>query len=66
MPTKRFDNEEYGKIIESVNKKIIDLGIDAINNNIIFRGDIGRKGLHLNAKGTSKLTSKLVSKSRYL
>ena len=66
MPTKRFDNEEYGKIIESLNKKIIDLGIDAINNNNIFRGDIGRKGLHLNAKGTSKLTSKLVSKLRCL
>ena len=66
MPTKRFDNEEYGTIIESLNKKIIDLGIDAINNSNIFRGDIGRKGLHLNAKGTSKLTSKLVSKFRFL
>ena len=66
MPTKRFDNEEYGKIIESLNKKITDLGIDAINNNNISRGDIGRKGLHLNAKGTGKLTSKLVSKLRCL
>ena len=53
---------ETTKIIESLNKKIIDLGIDSINNNNIFRGDIGRKGLHLNAKGTSKLKSKLVSK----
>eukprot|EP00112_Aurelia_sp_Birch-Aquarium-sp1_P010722 Seg2283.5 transcript_id=Seg2283.5/GoldUCD/mRNA.D3Y31 product="hypothetical protein" protein_id=Seg2283.5/GoldUCD/D3Y31 len=66
MPTKRFDNEEYGKIVESLNKKIIDLGIEAINNSNISRGDIGKKGLHLNAKGTSKLTSKLVSKLRSL
>ena len=66
MPTKRFDNEEYGKIIESLNRKITDLGIDAISNNNISRADIGRKGLHLNAKGTSKLASKLVSKLRCL
>ena len=66
MPTKRFDNEEYGKIIESLKRKITDLGIDAISNNNISRADIGRKGLHLNAKGTSKLASKLVSKLRCL
>ena len=66
MPTKRFDKEEYGKIIESLNKKDTSLGIDAINNNNISREDIGRKGLHLNAKGKSKLRSKLVSKLRCL
>ena len=67
MPTKRFDNEEYGKIIESLSRKITDLGIDASNNNNnISRADIGLKGLHLHAKGTSKLTSKLVSKLRCL
>ena len=46
MPAIRFDNENSGKIIESLNNKISDLGIEAINNNNISRGDIGRKGLH--------------------
>ena len=66
MPTKRFDNEKLGKIIEALNKKITDLGIEAINNNNISRGDIGRKGLHLNSKGTNKLIHKFISKLRYL
>ena len=65
MPTKRFDNEEYGKIIESLNRKLTDRGIDPINNKF-SRADIGWKVLHLNAKGTRKLTSKLVSKLRCL
>ena len=53
MPTKRFDNEKFGRIIESLNNKISDLGIEAINNNNISRSDIGRKGFHLNTKGTN-------------
>ena len=57
MPTKRFDNESLGKIIESPNKKISDLGIETINNNHISRGDIGRKGLHLNTRGTTEVKS---------
>ena len=62
MPTKRFDNESLGKIIESLNKKISDLEIETINSNHISRGDIGRKGLHLNARGTNKLTHKFIAK----
>ena len=42
-PTKRFDNEKLGRIIESLNNIISDLVIEAINNNNISRGDIGRK-----------------------
>ena len=64
MPTKRFDNKEYGKIIGSLNKKITELGSDAFNNNNISRGDTGRKGLHLNGKGTNKLPYEIVSELR--
>ena len=62
MPTKRFDNEKLGKIIESLNNKISNLGIETINNNNISRGEIGRKGLHLNARGTNKLMLRFISK----
>ena len=62
MPTKRFDNEKLGKIIESLNDKISNLGIETVNNNKISRGDIGRKGLHLNARGTNKLMNRFISK----
>ena len=62
MPTKRFDNEKLGKIIESLNDKISNLGIETVNNNNISRSDIGRKWLHLNARGTNKLMHKCISK----
>jgi len=61
MPTKRFDNEKLGKIIESLNK-ISNLGIETVNNNNISRGDIGRKGCILNARGTNKLMHTFLSK----
>ena len=64
MPTKRFDNEKLGKIIESLNDKISILGIVTVNNNNISRSDIGRKGLHLNARGclSNKLMHRFISK----
>ena len=62
MPTKRFHNEKLGKIIESLNDKISNLGIVTVNNNNISRSDIGRKGLHLNARGTNKLMHRFISK----
>ena len=62
MPSKRFDNEKLGKIIESLSNKISNLGIETINNNNISRGDIGRKGLHLKARGTNKLMHRFISK----
>ena len=62
MPTKRFDIEKLGKIIDSLNDKISNLGIETVNNNNISRSDIGTKGLHLNAKGTNKLMHRFISK----
>ena len=62
MPTKRFDDEKLGKIIESLNDKISNLGIETVNNNNISRGDNGRKGLHLNAKGTNKFMRRFIYK----
>ena len=66
MPAKRFDSEKLGRIIESLNNKISDLRIEATNNNNISRGDIGRKGLHLNTIGINKLMHKFISKLRCL
>ena len=63
MPAKRFDNERLGKIIESLNDKISNLGIVTVSNNNISRSDIGRKVLHfLNARGTNKLMNRFISK----
>ena len=42
MPTKGFENETLGKIIQSLNNKISNLGIETINNNNISRDDIVR------------------------
>ena len=47
MPTKRVENEKLGNIIESLNNKISNLGIETVNSNNICRGDIGRKVLRL-------------------
>ena len=44
MPTKRFDNEKLGKIIESLNNKISNLGIETINNNIYPEATLEGKG----------------------
>ena len=60
MPTKRFDNEKLGKIIESLKDKISNLGIETVNNSNISRGEIGRKRLHLNARGTNKLMQRFI------
>ena len=61
MSYKWFDNEKLGKVMEPLGNQISDLGIEAINNNNISIGDIGRKGLHLNGKGTNKLIDELIS-----
>ena len=62
MSTKRFNNEKLGKIIESLNNKTSNLGIETINNNNISRVEIGKKGLYLNARGTNKLMHRFISK----
>ena len=62
MPTIRFGNEKFGKIIESLNNNISNLRIETSNNNNISRGDTGRKEMNLNTRGTNKLMHTFLSK----
>ncbi len=65
-PMKRMDNGAAGKIIEALNKKILSLGLNIVNNENISANDIGRRGLHLNNRGVSKFASNLVAKLQNL
>ena len=56
MPTKRL-----GRIIEALNN-ISNIGLETITNSNTSIGDIGRKRLRLNARGTNKLMHRFVSK----
>ena len=65
-PTKRTDNGAAGKIIEALNKRILSLGLNIVNNQNIGANDIGRRGLHLNNNGVNKLASNLIAKLQNL
>ena len=63
-PIKRTDKSSAGKTIDELNRKIRSLRLSTVDNNNIGFKEIGRKGLHLNDKGVSKLASNLVAKLR--
>ena len=46
-PMKRMDNGAAGKIIETLNKRILSLDLNIVNNQNIGANDIGRKGCTL-------------------
>ena len=54
------------KIIEALNKRILSLDLNIVNNQNIGANDIGRRGLHLNNNGINKLASNLIAKLQNL
>ena len=63
-PVYRTDQMRAGKIVAALNKKIRCLGLNIVDNNNLGLKEIGRKGLHLNGNGVSKLASNLAAKLR--
>ena len=63
-PLKRNDKVGAGQIIETLNKKIRSLGFSIVDNANIDSQDLGRKGLHLNARGVGKFAINLINKMR--
>ena len=61
---KRNDKVGTGQIIETLNKKIRGSGLNIVDNKTIDSQDLGRKGLHLNARGVHKFASNLINKLR--
>ena len=63
-PLKRNDKVGAGQIIETLNKKIRGLGFSIVDNANIDSQDLGRKELHLNARGVGKSAINLLNKMR--
>jgi len=59
---RRFDNSDAALVAEEVNEHLNELGIDIIDNSNIDGKCLGRKGLHLNAKGAGKLALNFIKK----
>ena len=63
-PLKRNDKVGAGQIIETLNKKIRGLRLSIVDNANIDSQDLGRKGLHLNARGVGKFAINLINRMR--
>ena len=63
-PIKGMDNQAANKIINSLNKRLVDLSLCCIDNNNIGNRDIGRRGLHLNNQGIKKRASNILANLR--
>ena len=57
----RSDNPKANSISGNVNKKLVKLGINLLDHSNISLDDLGRKGLHLNEKGTKRLALNIIS-----
>ena len=63
LPIRRVDNSKADKVIADVNEKMKKkLGTDILNNNNITRDLLGRKGLHLDARGIARFAMNLLGK----
>ena len=63
LPIRCVDNSKADKVIANVNEKMKKkLGTDILNNNNITRDLLGRKGLHLNARGIARFAMNLLGK----
>ena len=62
IPLKRIHNQTARKIIDSLNKKLVDLNLCRIDTSNIGNRDIGRRRLHLNNQDIKKLASNILAK----
>ena len=65
-PIIRVDNSKANLTIRYVNKRLDDLNILMIDNSNIREDNLGKKGLHLNRQGTTRLAMNIISMMRQL
>ena len=59
-PVLRTDNGKAMLTLKNLNKLMKELKINIIDNDNIKEQHLGRKGLHLNGKGTSRLAMNFI------
>ena len=62
LPIRCVDNSKADKPIADVNEKMKELGSVFLNNSNITKELLGRKGLHLNARGIARFAMNLLGK----
>ena len=65
-PTVRFDNFGANAVLRKVEEKLKSLFNDVILNDNVDRSCVGKKGLHLNPKGSGRLAINFISLMRRL
>ena len=65
-PTMRFDNINANEVLRLVESKLVSLFKDVILHNNVDRSCLGKKGLHLNPKGSGRLAINFISLMRRL
>ena len=63
-PTKRTDNQKARITLLHLRKKLLNLKISLITNDNINDEHLGRKGLHLNSRGSARLAMNYLSHIR--
>ena len=63
-PTFRSDNSKAAITLHHLNQHLSELNIDIIDNKNIEDKHLGKKGLHLNKKGTGRLAINLINSIR--
>ena len=61
IPTKRLDNPKASLTITHLNRHLKELNLRLVDNDNITDVHIGKKGLHLNEKGTRQLAANLIA-----
>ena len=65
-PVLRLDNNNANEVLQELAKKLKKTFKDIINNDNIDRSCLGKKGLHLNPKGSGRLAINFISLMRRL
>jgi len=60
----RFDNAKAAITIKNFNQHLNELSVEIVENSNIGRDCLGKKGLHLNRKGSGKLAINILNKLR--
>ena len=63
-PVIRTDNDKAMSAIRNLNNQLSQLEIECIENDNILQKHVGRKGLHLNKQGTSRLAKNFLHQLR--
>ena len=66
LPTLRVDNAKANEVLRELEGKLKSVCKDTISNSNVDRGCLGKKGLHLNPKGSGRLAINFISLMRRL